>query len=227
MPADFKNRITVNGAGVALQSEALNAWENQAANALFAAWGDGDPASAVSLLSANESVAGPTNTAQGSTTARLVKFRLPRTLAVSAVRYFSIAALAAASGWHFAIYRESDGAKLWDSGNLATLANAWNSAPVAGVTLSANTNYWLAAVPVAIGTTAAFRTPAPAMHPAFFGAPSAPLGGRSIGMPEVVQAALATANVFPATLTGLVAYAGAGTAANGTVPVCFLEGTAT
>ena len=195
----------------------------QGAASLFGAWGDGDPGDLVDLFLSTPATAAPTNTAQTTTIARAVKFRLPQDVTVTAVRMWSTAALAAASGWMFAIYPVAAGsARSWGSAATATLANAWMSVAVASVLLAANTDYWFCMAPVATGTTAPFRTPPPHPAAAFFGADAAPLGGKlNLGIPVQVQFAI-TAGTWPANLPAVAAPAWT----SGSVVPAWLEGTA-
>ena len=201
----------------------------QGTNARFAAWGDGDPGKLMDdFAKQNNTVAFPTNTTWGTGVARCVKFRLPMNLNLTAVRMFSLAALAAASGYQFAIYPAVAGsARLWQALQQPTLANAWMSVTAnLPVTLVANTDYWFCAAPAATGTTVAFRTMDPPFHGAIFGADAEPLGGKlNLGIPVLAQFAI-TAGAWPTTLPAIAAaaYLTPGTS-GGMVPV-WLEGTA-
>ena len=203
-------------------------WSTQAgADALFAATGDGNP-----VLAAREmdrgSVAAPANARVGATTARIVKFRLPKTLALGSVNLLPITSHSSGSVFRFAIYPVAAGsAILWDSGGpFGLTAGTWLSlAGTTGVALNANTDYWFCFLANSDSTTAFFRTPHAPLFSTQFGAGAPPLGGRSLGIAEFAQIPLTTAGVFPATLPTIAA-AGYGGTDYGTLPVAFLRGTA-
>lgn len=225
---DFKVRPSVNGTDVLLSGEGggfTPDWVGQSgAGSLFSASGYGDPNLATRELDMG-TVAAPSGANFGVTVARCVKFRLPKTLALSAVHLFGNAALGSAV-LQFAIYPVGTGAaRLWQSATTTSAANAWVSfTGITGATLSANTNYWFCQLWNSTSTVIPFRTPPAPVHGNLFGASVAPLGGRSIGIREFAQFTI-SAGVFPATLPAIASAAYASTG-NGSIPPAFLEGSA-
>jgi hypothetical protein len=197
------------------------AWINQqGTGSIFAALGAGDPVWAAYEHN-TASVAAPTQANIGTTVARCVLFRLPRTLAVAIIHMFGIGASGA---YNFGIYARPQGSPLLWSASVSPAANVWSSAAITGLTLNANTDYWFCIATAGAGVTAGFRSPAPPVHSAQFGADAAPLGGRLIGIPVYAQFAV-TGGALPANLPVLAAAAYAG-GTTGSVPFAWLEGTA-
>lgn len=211
----------------------VGAWNISGYNILFAAHGDGDPARYADMMNLAATVAGPTPAAISTTVARLVRFRLPKSLLIERFYQFGIAATTNQYG--FAIYRTTDGARLLDI-TVSTVANGWGVTNIASpfVQLDADTDYWLAVAARGTGTVAGMRSPSAPIHAAMFqrtgDSPfvlyeTTPVL-RRIGLADYAQITLATASTFPATLPTLAnpAYAGGTT---GSVPFVFLQGTAT
>lgn len=172
-------------------------------SAVFAAWGDGSPyefqrytyvsSSFLSAISA---------TTVGTTAARCVKFRLPKQMVPTSIQVFGAAATGA-TPFNFAIYRDSDGAKMWDSGNVDSAAG-WKSYTNSMPTLAPNTDYWFCMAANVANSVTAFRVFPQGEGTGFYGAAAAPLGGLSIGIAEQCQIAV-TAGAFPATMPAIVA----------------------
>lgn len=227
---DFKNRPTVNGSGIALQSEVTAGGytpgyvAQTGANSIFGAAGQGDPARMAREMDMG-GVAGPTPAGITATVVRAVKFRLPHSLTLSQVSLFGVGA--AATGYIFGILPVTPGgARLWVSAAISAAANAWNNIPVSPtVLLQANTDYWFCVSNNnSTGATSGYRSPPSPLGTAQFGAGAAPLGGRSLGISEYAQFAT-TAGAMPTTTPAIAAAAYAG-GATGTVPCAFLLGTA-
>lgn len=186
----------------------------------YAARGDCDPV--VQTLHENMlAVAAPTPTNITASLARCVQFTPPTAITVTNIRLFGVGATT--SLYKFAIYPVgSSTTKVWDSGTITTVANAWNNI-TAGlpITLTAGTKYWWCVTVVSTGTVAGFRSESAPLGTNYYGANVAPLGGTSLGLPVYAQFAVST-GVFPATLPAIAAAAySAGT--TGTVPFGYLD----
>lgn len=199
-------------------------WSTQSgADAVFASFADGDPIQAATeVLNTTTGAAGPTPSNIGTSLARAMYFALPRTLAVASANFFAVGSTTGL--YKFAIYRASDGAQMWESGAVTTVANAWLTV-TAGTpfTLAAGTTYLWCVTVTSTGATAGFRSPLPPIVAATFGLDDTPIGGGDIGMPAFATFAV-TAGAFPGTLPTLTAAAMG--SATGTVPVAWLKGTA-
>jgi hypothetical protein len=194
------------------------------ASSVFCAWGYGDPADAVGKLNVSDSTAQPTANDLGSNVVRLVKFRLPRNLNVADARLFCRAGDSTLR-YRLGIYRVADGIKMWDStpfgagtsGEWTTLTGGFP------VTLTAETNYWLAWTTTNPNGTNHFYTRPAQVAADVYGAATGPLSNRSIGVPELARVATtggALADPLPTVLA-------ANWADNrGTLPFVFLSGTA-
>jgi hypothetical protein len=140
---DFKIRPTVNTQPIAIDPS----WKGVIAGA----WGDGDPG--VVLHGMQRGPVAPTPTNIGITVARLAYVRLDTALVVNKIRFFGVGVTT--NVFRVAIYRDSDSARLTAELPFTTAAQAWGSAGSAlGVTLAANTLYFVACAVNAIGTTA-------------------------------------------------------------------------
>lgn len=200
-------------------------WVRTGVGVRFLAAEDGNPARAVDALNM-ASQAGPTPTAVGVAVVRLVKFRLPKALTVSALRIYYTAA--GVNVFSFAVYRASDRARIFNTGLLASPgANAWsNNAIGGGPVLAADTDYWLAMGVSAVGTTACFRSFPQVINANVFGANVSPLAAE-LTVPVFAQAAvtIGAGAAWPATLPVPVTAAFVN-ATTGTLPAVLLEGTA-
>jgi hypothetical protein len=115
------------------------------------AFGDGDPERLLGLMYHAPVHATPTNI--GITVARCSYCRLDMPLTVNRIRWFGVGATT--NVYRVSLYRNSDSARLTAELPFTTAAQAWGSVAVAGgVTLVANTTYFLACSVNAIGTTA-------------------------------------------------------------------------
>jgi hypothetical protein len=188
-------------------------WEGKIHVAMY----DGNPlAEPFQVLSSNTTISPvvtPTNI--GIAVGRLVAFRFKTAITVATIRWYGIAAVSAI--YTAAIYRDSDGARLWAPTNVNTTANAWGSS-TAGlpITLDADTLYWFGIGADTTGTTAGFCTPALPRVAAFGLATPAWAGLTTVGL-RFCQVTL-SAGVWPATLPAKV-NAGAWT---GFVPAFYL-----
>jgi hypothetical protein len=191
------------------------------AGVLHAAMGDGNSIYVTRSMEVLNSVAGPTPTIITTSVARCVLYRAQYAITVNRVRLFGVGATT--SLYKFAVYPRGTGAaRLWESGTVTSVANAWLSISAATpFTLAANTDYWFCVTVANVGTTAGFRSPPAPISTNQFGADAAPLGGRSMGLPVFVQFAV-TAGAFPATLPA-VAAAAYSAAATGSVPFAFFD----
>lgn len=198
------------------------AWVNQnGADSLFVAYGDGNPDYALSQQ--NQALAaGPTAAQITPSSARLQQFRLPKNLDLSsAIVVAGVGSVPAI--FRFGIYRASDLAKMWDSG-LVSL-NFITTLTITGVTLAADTDYWYAfTTNSSTNTTVYFRSMPTPYYTQLFQAAGAPFGNRSIGIPAVCGVAI-TGGALPDPLPtpGFANWA----ATTGTLPFLFLNGTAT
>jgi len=170
-------------------------WEGK----VHVAMGDGNPHEfALKSLSSNTTfspVFTPTNI--GTAVGRLVAFRFKTAITVTAISYYGIAAVS--NAYTLAIYRDSDGARIWFLDPCNTSANAW-TATASGlpITLAADTLYWFGIGTKATGTTAGFCG---AIRPreACLGLATPNFAGLSAVGLRVCQVAL-TAGAWPATL---------------------------
>jgi hypothetical protein len=189
-------------------------WEGKVHTAMF----DGNPLAEPFMNLSNNTTLSPTVTPTniGIAVGRMVAFRFKTAITVATIRWYGIGTVA--SIYTAAIYRDSDGARLWAPTNVNTTANAWGSNTADGlpITFAANTLYWFGIGADTIGTTAGFITP-PLPKVASFGlATPSWTGLTTIGM-RFCQVAL-TAGVFPATLPTKVNAA----AWTGFIPVFYL-----
>jgi hypothetical protein len=171
------------------------AWMNQSgAGAIFALHDDGDPVYGWAALRDHGVSLSPTQ--HSTTVIRLVKFRLPKALSVSNVRVPATGPLSAAS---FAIYRVSDGVRMWTQ--TPSLVSGWNDL-TSGTpfSLAVNTDYWWATAATA-GDTNAFLIASPNSGGNLSvisgqGGSLAPIFNKGIGIGEYAQKAT-TAGAFP------------------------------
>lgn len=156
----------VDGSQTALHSHAgggaAPAWKG----AIVGAWGDGDPGQMLILMQQGPDVINPTPTNIAVTVARIAYFSLDTAITVNKIRWYGVGAVSAI--YHVAIYRNSDSARITADIEITTTANAWNSVAAGGVTLAANTLYFIAVSADTTGTTAGIR----AMTPTFIAATS-------------------------------------------------------
>lgn len=190
-------------------------WVAQTSNAIFGAMGDGNPYPLwqTAMLSVNQLT--PTNI--GVTVIRLMKFRLPKQLIVNHVH---IPALGSTTAIAFAIYRASDGVRMWT--NTPSLSAGWVDVTTGTpFTLAADTDYWMAFV--ATGTSATACLMAVPTNTNFMARSetTSPIVGKGIGIPELAQAAT-TGGALPDPL-GTVATPSAWTNLHTFI---FLQGTA-
>jgi hypothetical protein len=193
-------------------------WVGQSTGAIFSNYGDGNPALAYEAFRISSSFIG--SSGLGTSTMRLVRFRLPKALAMTNVR--ALAEGNQTNNVTFGIYNASTGSKVWDSGTFSTSTGTWVNLIASLPSLSANTDYWFAITFTGGSTANVFRTPVSPGSASFWGSSqNGPLAGKSIGIPEVAQAAV-TSGAMPSTLPTLVGVAGS----SSTAPFVWLEGTA-
>lgn len=201
----------------------IPAWVGQTSSAIFAAYGDGNPQTPAFLQLVAPTLTSNilTPTALGTTVAHAVRFRLPKALSVTAVRSMPIGGTT--NQFRFGIYPASAGSSLlWDSGTFTTVAGTWlNLTASTPFSLTANTDYYFCVATVSTGLTNTFNTLPSYSQTGFFGAAAAPLGGRSVGIPSLVQFTV-SAGVLQATLPSVSAIA----LTTPSVPFVWLEGTA-
>ena len=121
----------------------------------------------------------------------------------------------------FAVYSGA-GTKVIDTGAVTTVANTWLAITVAAVKLTADADYWFCVSAVAAGVTPAFFSPYPPLYADFWKASAAPLGGRSIQLPEYVQVSTDGGGGFwdPMPTKAAAAFAGGAT---GAVPFALFD----
>ena len=189
-------------------------WEGKLAVAMFDGNPNGEPITALSSNTTLSPTVTPTNIT--ATVGRIIAFRLKTAIIVTTIRWYGIGAVS--NIYTAAIYRDSDGARLWNPGAISTTANAWGNNTAGGlpITFAADTLYWLGIGANTTGTTAGFCTPALPRVAAYGLAAPAFAGLTSVGL-RFAQVAL-TAGAWPATLPAK-ANAGAWT---GFVPVFYL-----
>lgn len=197
-------------------------WMNQTSSALFAAFGDGNPQTASFLQLIAPTLTNNLLSATTLTTsvAHAIKFRLPKALSVSAVRLLPVGNTT--NLFRVGIYPATAASSLlWDSGTFTTVTGTWqNLTASTPFSLATDTDYYFCVAVVSTSATNAFNTLPSHAQTSFFGAAAAPLGGKSIGMPEMVQFAVTT-GVLPSTLPTIAAIA-----SGPSVPFAWFEGTA-
>ena len=115
---------------------------------------NGDPHLMLNRMLHNPLNATPTNI--GTTVARCAYFRLKTAITVANIRFFGVGATTGV--YHVAIYRHSDLARLTADLSPNTAAQTWGVAAVAGgVTLAADTLYFIAVSVDTTGTTAGMQ----------------------------------------------------------------------
>jgi hypothetical protein len=120
------------------------------------AYGDGDPSKLLSMCQ-NNGVGAATPTFITVTVARCSFFRLPFNMTVNKIRFYGVGATTAI--YHAALYRFSDLVRLTDDFNFDTAANTWGSiGDNLGLSLTANTLYFMACGVDSTGTTAGILT---------------------------------------------------------------------
>jgi len=128
---------------------------------VHAAFMDGDPFDAANVGMTSNTTFSPTLTPTNITQiiGRLVGFRFASPITVTTIRWYGIATVA--SNYTAAIYRDSDGARLWYPGTITTTATTWSSMTGSGLplTLSGNTLYWFGIGANQTGATAGFCGP--------------------------------------------------------------------
>ncbi len=121
-----------------------------------AAYCDGDPNFLMALLQRG-TVGGTTPTNFGTVTARCAGFTLPAALTVNKIRFYGIGSTT--DIYKVALYRFSDLARLTAELSLTTAANTWGSVGNnLGVTLAANTPYFIACSVNNTGATAGVQS---------------------------------------------------------------------
>lgn len=197
-------------------------WVKTGSGVLYPAWGDANPNVAVSLY--HTAQVQPTPNSVQTTVIRCVKFRLPKALSVTDVYVFG--ATTVTGIYTLGIYPVGFGSsRVWQSGAITTATGWFDVTANTPFSLAADTDYWMCLGANAAGTSSGLITPA--THTGntvlFVADATAPFGGQSIGIPSVVQFAT-TGGAMPSTLPGVVTWA-AGTN-SGSVPICWLKGTA-
>lgn len=215
---DFKRRPTFNGVNLALTTETsggsdLPSWHGQ----LYSNMAGCNPIEHLREWNV-ASIAAPTPTNIGTTVARCVRFRPPADILATRVHLYGIGATA--NLYKFAIYRDGDKARVWESGTVTSAVNTWLSL-VTNFSLMADTNYWFCVTAAATGTVAGFRSPPAPLGTAFWGAPAAPIGNLSHPLSVFAQFAV-TAGTFPTVMPALVAAAYAG-GTTGSVPFALIS----
>jgi hypothetical protein len=196
-------------------------WVSQSgAGSIFAAWGSGDPEAAVRMLEGSGVDVQPNQV--GTANARIVSFILPKQISVSAVRTWTVAALA--DSMFLAIYRASDGARIWYTpiGEDA-LDDAWvNTTQGTPFTLEANTRYWMCFGNNSTGSIIRYRMGPMHLGANFYGADNSAIVGVGGAVGIGVQAQIPVASgAFPATMPIIAAASWS----VGGAPICFLVGT--
>jgi len=150
---------------------------------------------------------GPTPTNIGATVARCSSFCVQQAITVARLRWYGIGAVT--SIYTIALYRLSDLARITNAFTITTAANAWGSQQVSpGVTLSANTTYFVAVSANTTGTTAglaAWGNTTTATTGQIQSTPSALPGSMAIGtyMCSYLFQFAVTAGALPATAATL------------------------
>lgn len=191
----------------------------------YAAMGDGDPLKIFNILNSNGSAAvTPDNICTASfNRARCVLFRLPRTLALTDVQAFGGTTGSSGSMWKLAIYPAAGGAALWIGAAFDTATNDWAGITgITGVTLLADTDYYMCALATASSAIASMRCYQTLVGIGAHKA-SGPLDLAARGMATYREFTVAVAGTFDATLPSVAAI----TTTSGTAPIAALKGTAT
>ena len=130
-------------------------WEGKVHVTIF----NGNPSEFIHLgFSTNTNVSPaltPTNI--GVSVGRLVSFKFSTSITVATIRWLGEAAVS--NAYTTAIYRDSDGARLWYLNPTNTINNWSSSISGLPITLDANTLYWFGIGTATTGTTAGFVTP--------------------------------------------------------------------
>ncbi|MDO8805728.1 MAG: hypothetical protein Q7R35_15015 [Elusimicrobiota bacterium] len=137
--------LKTDGAGVT--SWAGPAWYGKIAAAAM----NGDPDRVLRQMIGGGNVA-PTPTNIGIAIARCSSFVLPADLTVNTIRYYGVGGTT--NVFRVAIYRYSDLVRLTAELPFTTVANTWGNVATGGVTLYANTRYFVAVSVNATGTVA-------------------------------------------------------------------------
>jgi hypothetical protein len=179
---------------------------------------DGNPlAEPLQYLSNNTTISPtitPTNI--GVAVGRLRAFRFKTAITIANISYYGVGAVS--NAYTTAIYRDSDGARLWLLDPTNTTANTWTSTAVGlPITLAADTLYWFGIGTKVTGTTAGFCGPA-LPRVASYGLAAPNFAGLSTVGLRFCQVTL-SAGAWPVTLPAKV-NAGAWT---GFLPVFFLR----
>ena len=126
------------------------AWKGK----LAGAFGDGDPNLLLRAMLHNPVNATPTNIS--ITVARCAYFMLDTALVLNKIRFFGVGATTTL--YRMAIYRNSDSARITAEYEFSTTAQAWAALGSAlGITLAANTLYFVACSADTVGTTAGIQ----------------------------------------------------------------------
>jgi len=123
------------------------AWKGNIA----AAYGSGDPEQVLRMMQC-AGVVSPTPTNITTSIARISYFRLDTLLTVNKIRWYGVGAVSGI--YHIAIYRDSDSQRLTGDLEITTAAATWGSISADGITLQADTLYFIAVSVDTTGTTA-------------------------------------------------------------------------
>ena len=216
--------VSVSGSQATISASASGgytpAWLQTGAGAKYAAIGSGDPNPWAHLYTNNLATGtASTNALGGTSSARMMKFRLPVNLAVSHVYVFTSSNVI--NALTLAVYPVGTGAtRSWQSGTIAsTTVGGWNDITAnTPFTLTAGVDYWIAICGVVTNTTAAFRI-VTGQDQNWFGNDSSVLAGIPT-VPVIGQIAV-TSGAWPGTLPALST-----PSSLATPPLFLLEGTA-
>ena len=206
-------------------------WADQGSGAVFALYGDGNPAAQMERHVWAQ--AGLSGTGVSTTRVMLRKFRLPQDISVTSVDAYTGEGATTNGVFRFAIYRVSDGNRMWYSGDtVATIAGPdWDSWTAnTPFSLDADTDYFFAISAAVTGAVSPWRTlyahPQIGTNSANFWGYTTPKppAQRSIGMPELAQFAT-TSGAMPTTMATLANFA-IGASNLPTPPLFFVRGTA-
>jgi hypothetical protein len=218
-PSSSTNPIAVGDNDPRIASVWTPRWVSQTgAGSVFGAYGDGDPERLMTLSQSGVSLH-PGNL--GNAVARIVSFTLPKTLSLTSVRMWTFTNN---SDTYLAIYRHSDGVRMWNSGALSDASDNWaNYTSGLPVTLAANTRYWIALATLAGGTTSRWLTLPPLRSPGGslqYGADNSFFAAGRAGMAVQAQIPVSSAS-YPATMPMIAA----ASYVNQGGPIAFLVGT--
>jgi len=118
--------------------------------AIIACWKNGDPHWVLNSMLHAPNHATPANI--GTSVARCAFFKTDTSIIVNRIRWFGVGATSGI--YHVAVYRVSDGARMFVVDDFNTAAQAWGSAAVSGVTIASGVLYLVAASVDTTGATA-------------------------------------------------------------------------